>query len=54
VNLSRRISDGIADMKNMTNLQVIKTTMQYRLEREENADTPKAWAYLNSTERDAN
>jgi hypothetical protein len=33
VNLNRRISDGITDMKNITSLQVFKTTMQYRLER---------------------
>jgi hypothetical protein len=33
VNLNRRISDGITDMKNMTSLQVFKSTMQYRLER---------------------
>jgi hypothetical protein len=33
VNLNRRISDGITDMKNMTSLQVFKTTMKYRLER---------------------
>jgi hypothetical protein len=51
VNLNRRISDGITDMKNMTSLQVFKTTMKHRLEREENVDTPTAWAYLNSTER---
>jgi hypothetical protein len=51
VNLNRRISDGITDMENMTSLQAFKTTMQYRLEREENVDTPTAWAYLNSTER---
>jgi hypothetical protein len=33
VNLNRRISDGITDMKNIPSLQVFKTTMQYRLER---------------------
>jgi murein L,D-transpeptidase YafK len=51
VNLNRRISDSITDMKNMTSLQAFKTTMQYRLEREENSDMPTAWAYWNSTER---
>jgi hypothetical protein len=30
---NRYISDSITDMKNMTSLQVFKTTMQYRLER---------------------
>jgi hypothetical protein len=34
-----------------TSLQDFKTTMQHRLEREENFDTPTAWAYWNSTER---
>jgi hypothetical protein len=29
VDLSRRISDGITDMKNMTSLQVFKTAMQH-------------------------
>jgi hypothetical protein len=33
VNFIRRISDGTADMKNMTSLQVLKTTTQYRKER---------------------
>jgi hypothetical protein len=33
-NLNRCVSDGITDMKNMTSLQVIKTTMLYRWERE--------------------
>jgi hypothetical protein len=33
VNLNRRISDGIKDMKDMTSLQVFKTTIKYRLER---------------------
>jgi hypothetical protein len=50
VNLNRRISDLITDMKNMTSLQVFKMTMQHRFEREENVDTPTAWAYWNSTE----
>jgi hypothetical protein len=53
VNLNRRISDGSTDMKNMTSLQVFKTTMQHRFERAENVDTPTAWANWNSTERDA-
>jgi hypothetical protein len=30
VNLNRRISDGITDMKSMTSSQVFKTTIQYR------------------------
>jgi hypothetical protein len=54
MNLNQRISDGITDKKNITSLQAFTTTMQYRWEREENVDTPTAWAYWNSTERDAN
>jgi hypothetical protein len=54
LNLNRNISEGIKDVKNMTSLQVFKTTMQHRLEREENVDTPTARAYCNSTERDVN
>jgi hypothetical protein len=32
MNLNRRISDDITDMKNMTSLQVFKTTVFYRFE----------------------
>jgi hypothetical protein len=33
VNFNRRILDGIANMKNGASLKVLKTTVQYRLER---------------------
>jgi hypothetical protein len=35
LNLNRRLSDGITDMKDMTSLQVFKTTVLYRFERKE-------------------